>query len=196
MIRVPDEGYSRNTSCPLNYVVFQSLDDTCTWWRLFHKHVMPTKLCGLARRVSGITFIRYTYHLKIEKPHNLVLTTCLWNNLHQVPASSKMMRVPDEGYSTNTSWVLNYLVFQSLDDACTWWRLFHKHVVPTKLCGFSIFRWCVYLMKVIPQTRRAPFIRYTHHLKIEKPNNLVGTTCLWNNLHQVHASSKDWRRAH
>ena len=43
-----------------------------------------------------------------------------------------MMRVPDEGYSTNTSWVLNYVVFQSLDDACTWWRLFHKHVVPTK----------------------------------------------------------------
>jgi hypothetical protein len=30
-----------------------------------------------------------------------------------------MMRVPDEGYSTNTSCVLNYLVFQSLDDACT-----------------------------------------------------------------------------
>jgi len=35
--------------------------------------------------------------------------------------------VPDDGYSTNT-W-------------CTWWWLFHKHVV--------------YLMMVIPQTRRA-----------------------------------------
>jgi hypothetical protein len=163
MIRVPDEGYSTNTSCPLNYVVFQSLDNACTWWRLFHKHVV-------ARRVCGITFIRYTHYLKIKKPNNLVLTTCLWNNLHQMP-------VPDEGYSTNTSCPLNYLVFQSLDNACTWWRLFHKHVVHTKLCGFSIFRWC----------------GYRHHLKIEKPNNLVLTTCLWNNLHQVHVSSKDWK---
>jgi hypothetical protein len=150
-----------DTTCLL---VFQSLDDTCTWWRLFHKHVVPTKLCGFSifrwyvylmkvipqtrRGVCGITFIRYTYHLKIEKPHNLVDTTCLWNNLHQVHVSSKDWKtVPDEGYSTNTSCVLNYVVFQSLDDTCTWWRLFHKHVVSTKLFRFSIFRWCVYRLK-------------------------------------------------
>jgi hypothetical protein len=132
-----------------DWKVFQSLDNECTWWRLFHKHVVPTKLFGFSifrwyvylMSVCGITFIRYTHHLKIEKTHNLVGTTCLWNNLHQVHVSSKDWK--------------NYVVFQSLDDTCTWWRLFHKHVVPTKLFGFSIFRWCVYLMNVIPQTRRA-----------------------------------------
>jgi hypothetical protein len=58
--------------------------------------------------VCGITFIRYVLsRIKIETNiSNVVWMTCLWNDLHQVP-----MSVPDEGYSTNTSFAyyISYL---------------------------------------------------------------------------------------
>jgi hypothetical protein len=69
------------------------------------------------------------------------------------------MIVPDEGYSTNTSFVLHYIssflfVFYY---KLTWWRLFHKHVIRTTLYIFVsiwILLW-TYLMKIIPQTRHS-----------------------------------------
>jgi hypothetical protein len=74
------------------------------------------------------------------------------------------MRVPDESYSTNTSFTLHYLssfLFLFYYER-TWWRLFHKHVIRFTLYIFvSIFIlvWA-YLMKVIPQTRHLHFISY------------------------------------
>ena len=74
------------------------------------------------------------------------------------------MSVPDEGYSTNTSFALHYIssfLFLFYYER-TWWRLFHKHVIRTTLYIFvSIFilLWA-YLMKVIPQTRHSHYIIY------------------------------------
>jgi hypothetical protein len=74
------------------------------------------------------------------------------------------MSVPDEGYSTNTSFALHYIssfLFLFYYER-TWWRLFHKHVIRTTLYIFvSIFivLWS-YLMKVIPQTRHSHYIGY------------------------------------
>ena len=74
------------------------------------------------------------------------------------------MSVPDEGYSTNTSFALHYIssfLFVFYYER-TWWRLFHKHVIRTTLYIFvSIFilLWA-YLMKVIPQTRHSHYISY------------------------------------
>jgi hypothetical protein len=76
------------------------------------------------------------------------------------------MRVPDEGYSTNTSFVLHYissflfLFYYEL----TWWRLFHKHVIRTTLYIFvsiCMLQWA-YLMKVIRQTCHSLYIIYLH----------------------------------
>ena len=72
------------------------------------------------------------------------------------------MSVPDEGYSTNTSFALHYIssfLFLFYYER-TWWRLFHKHVIRTTLAIFvSIFilQWA-YLMKVIPHTRHSHYI--------------------------------------
>ena len=74
------------------------------------------------------------------------------------------MSVPDEGYSTNTSFALHYtssFLFLFYYER-TWWRLLHKHVIRTTLYIFvSIFilLWA-YLMKVIPQTRHSHYIIY------------------------------------
>ena len=99
------------------------------------------------------------------------------------------MSVPDEGYSTNTSFALHVFVLFLFYYERTWWRLFHKHVIRftfyifisifillwaylmtvfhkhvirTTLAIFvSIFilLWA-YLMKVIPQTRHSHYISY------------------------------------
>ena len=74
------------------------------------------------------------------------------------------MSVPDEGYSTNTSFALHYMssfLFLFYYER-TWWRLFQKHVIRTTLAiFFSIFilLWA-YLVKVIPQTRHSLYIIY------------------------------------
>ena len=59
------------------------------------------------------------------------------------------LSIPDEGYSRNVSCTLNYLAFQSFDIEHTWWRLFLKRVLHTKLFGFPIFWLWAYLFKVI-----------------------------------------------
>jgi hypothetical protein len=116
--------------------------------------------------------------------------TCLFNNLHQVISIllwAYLMKVipqtrhshyisylrfyfyftisvPDEGYSTNTSFALHYtssFLFLFYYER-TWWRLFHKHAIRTTLAIFiSIFilLWA-YLMKVIPKTRHSHYISY------------------------------------
>ena len=72
------------------------------------------------------------------------------------------MSVPDEGYSTNTSFALHYMssfLFLFYYER-TWWRLFQKHVIRTTLAIFvSIFILLrAYLTKVIPQTRHSHYI--------------------------------------
>ena len=74
------------------------------------------------------------------------------------------MNVPDEGYSTNMSFALHCIssflfLFYYERTLC---RLFDKHVIRTTLTIFvSIFiLLCVYLMKVIPQTRHSHYITY------------------------------------
>ena len=80
------------------------------------------------------------------------------------------MSVPDEGYSTNTSFALHYIssfLFLIYSEH-TWWRLFHKHVIRTTLYIFvSIFilLWA-YLMKVIPQTRHSLLTLFTIFVSI------------------------------
>ena len=100
----------------------------CTWWRLFHKHVIRTTL------YIFVSIFIFT------------------------------MSVPDEGYSTNTSFALHcissflFLFYYE----CTWWRLFHKHVIRTTLaiCVSIFISLWAYLMKVIPQTCHSHNISY------------------------------------
>ena len=72
------------------------------------------------------------------------------------------MSVPDEGYSTNTSFALHCIssfLFLFYYER-TWWRLFHKHVIRFTLYIFiSIFIliWA-YLMKAITQTRHLHYM--------------------------------------
>ena len=74
------------------------------------------------------------------------------------------MSVPDEGYSTNTSFALHYIssfLFLFYYER-TWWRLFHKQVICTTLyilVSIFILLWA-YLMKVIPQTSHLHYIIY------------------------------------
>jgi hypothetical protein len=94
-----------------------------------------TNMSFILHYKSGITFIRYAHStIEIEtKIYNVVRMTCLWNNLH---------KVPDEGYSTNTSFALHYIssFLFSFYYERTWWRLFRKHVIHTTLAIFvSIF---------------------------------------------------------
>ena len=76
------------------------------------------------------------------------------------------LSVPDEGYSTNTSFALHYIssfLFLFYYER-TWLRLFHKHVIRTTLAilgSIFILLWA-YLMKVIPQTRHSLYIVYLH----------------------------------
>ena len=156
---LPDDGYSTNTSFALHCIssfLFLFYYER-TWWRLFHKHV-----------------IRFTLYIFIS------IFILLWAYLMKVIPQTRhshyisylrsffyfTMRVLDEGYSTNTSFVLHYissflfLFYYEL----TWWRLFHKHVIRTTLAIFVplfILLW-TYLMKVIPQTRHLHYINYLH----------------------------------
>jgi hypothetical protein len=99
------------------------------------------------------------------------------------------MSVPDEGYSTNTSFALHYtssFLFLFYNDR-TWWRLFHKHVIRTTLAIFvSIFilLWS-YLMKVIPQTRYSHYIiylRFYFYFTMSVPDEGYSTNT-WFTLH-------------
>ena len=148
-------------------------------WRLFHKHVIRTTLYIFA----SIFILLWAYLMKLFHKH-VIRTTLyifvsvfilLWAYLMKVIPQTRhshyiiyyfyfRMSIPDEGYSTNTSFALHYIssfLFLFYYER-TWWRLFHKHVIHTTLDIFvSIFilLWA-YLMKVIPQTRHSHYIIY------------------------------------
>ena len=145
---VPDEGYSTNTSFALHYIssfLFLFYYER-TWWRLFHKHVIRTTLAIFV----SIFILLWAYLMKVipQTRHSNYISYLRFYFYFT-------MSVPDEGYSTNTSFALHYtssFLFLFYYER-TWWRLFHKHVIRTTLAIFiSIFilLWA-YLMKVIPQ---------------------------------------------
>ena len=154
---VPYEGYSTNMSFALHYIssfLFLFYYER-TWWRLFHKHVIHTTLYIFvsifnllwAYLMKVIPQTRYSHYISYLRFYFYFT-----------------MSVPDEGYSTNMSFVLHYkssFLFLFYYER-TLWRLFHKHVIRTTLYIFvSIFilLWA-YLMKVIPQTRHSHYIIY------------------------------------
>ena len=126
-----------------------------TWWRLFHKHVIRTTLYIFV----SIFILLWAYLMKVipQTRHSHYISYLRFYFYFT-------MSVPDEGYSTNTSFALHYIssfLFLFYYER-TWWRLFHKHVIRTTLAIFvSIFilLWA-YLMKVIPQTRHSHYISY------------------------------------
>ena len=154
---VPDEGYSTNTSFALLYIssflfVFYY---ELTWWRLFHKHVIRTTLYIFV----PIFILLWVYLMKVipQTRHSLYIIYLHFYFYF-------IMSVPDEGYSTNTSFALHCIssfLFLFYYES-TWWRLFHKHVIRTTLAIFisiCILLWA-YLMKVIPQIRHSHYISY------------------------------------
>ena len=153
---VPDEGYSTNTSFALHYIssfLFLFYYER-TWWRLFHKHVIRTTLAIFV----SIFILLWAYLMKVipqtRHSHYIIYLRFYFYFT---------MSVPDEGYSTNTSFALHYIssfLFLFYYER-TWWRLFQKHIIRTTLYFVSIFilLWA-YLMKVIPQTRHSHYIIY------------------------------------
>ena len=154
---VPDEGYSTNTSFALHYLssFLFLLYYERTWWRLFQKHIIHTTLAIFI----SIFILQWAHLIKVipqtRHSHYIIYLRFYFYFT---------MSVPDEGYSTNTSFALHYIssfLFLFYYER-TWWRLFHKHVIRTTLYIFvSIFilQWA-YLMKVIPQTRHSHYIIY------------------------------------
>ena len=142
-----------------------------TWWRLFHKHVIRTTLAIFvsifillwAYLMKVIPQTRHSHYIIMRLFHKHVIHTTLYI-FYFYFYFYFTMSVPDEGYSTNTSFALHYIssfLFLFYNER-TWWRLFHKHVIRTTLYIFvSIFilLWA-YLMKVIPQTRHSHYISY------------------------------------
>ena len=154
---VPDEGYSTNMSFTLHYIssfLFVCYNER-TWWRLFHKHVIHTTLAIFVT----ICMLQWAYLMKV------IPQTCHSHFISYVHFYLYInMNVPDEGYSTNTSFTLHYIssfLFVCYNER-TWWRLFHKHVIHTTLAIFvtiCMLQWA-YLMKVIPQTCHSHYISY------------------------------------
>ena len=152
---VPDEGYSTNTSFALHYIssFLFLLYYERTWWRLLNKHVIHTTLYIL---FSIFIYYDRTWWMVIPQTRHSLYIIYLRFYFYFT------MSVPDESYSTNTSFELHYIssfLFLFYNER-TWWRLFHKHVIRTTLYIFvSIFilLW-PYLMKVIKQTRHSHYI--------------------------------------
>ena len=126
-----------------------------TWWRLFHKHVIRFTLYIFV----SIFILLWAYLMMVipqtrHSHHIRYLRSSFYFN----------MNVPDEGYSTNTSFTLPYqssFLFVFYYER-TRWRLFDKHVIRTTLAIFVplfILLW-TYLMKVIPQTCHSHYIVY------------------------------------
>ena len=154
---VPYEGYSTNMSFALHYIssfLFLFYYER-TWWRFFHKHVIRTTLAMFVPIFILLWAYLMTVIPQTRHSHYIIyLRFYFYFNIS----------VPDEGYSTNTSFALHWLspfLFLFYYER-TWWRLFHKHVIRTTLAIFvSIFilLWG-YLMKVIPQTCHSFYIIY------------------------------------
>ena len=132
-VNIPDEGYSTNMLFTLHYISSFLFLFYCerTWWRLFHKHVIHTTLY-----IFGSIFILlWAYLIKV------IPKTCHSHYISYLRFYFYFtMSVPDEGYSTNTSFALHYissflfLFYYEL----TWWRLFQKNIY-TLLFHFRTF---------------------------------------------------------
>ena len=154
---VPDEGYSTNMSFALHYIssfLFLFYYEH-TWWRFFHKHLIRTTLAMFV----PIFILLWAYLMTVfpQTRHSRYIS-------YVRSYFYFTMSLPDEGYSTNTSFALHYIssfLFLFYYER-TWWRLFHKHVIRTALAIFVplfILLW-TYLIKVIPQTRHSHYISY------------------------------------
>ena len=73
-----------------------------------------------------------------------------WERLFQ----KHVVNIPEEGYSSNTSWAYLRKVIPVTRREHTWGRLFQKHVVSIPEEGYSSNTSGAYLRKVIPVTRR------------------------------------------
>ena len=125
---VPDEGYSTNMSFTLHYISSFLFLFYCerTLWRLFHKHVTHTTLYILV----SIFILLWAYLMKVIPQtchsHYIIyifvsIFILLWAYLMKVIPQTRhshyirylrsyfyfTMSVPDEGYSTNMSFVLH-----------------------------------------------------------------------------------------
>jgi hypothetical protein len=145
---IPDEGYSTNTSFALHYIssfLFLIYSEH-TWWRLFHKHVIRTTLYIFV----SICILLWAYLMKIipQTRHSHYISYLRFYLYFT-------MSVPDEGYSTNTSFALHYI--SSFLFYCEW-----------RVSGITFIRYAHSKIKI--ETKIA---------------NVVRMTCLWNNLHQV-----------
>ena len=97
---VPDEGYSTNMSFALHYIssfLFLFYYER-TWWRFFHKHVIRTTLAMFV----PICMLQWAYLMKV------IPQTCHSHYISYLRFYLyATMSVPDEGYSTNTSFTLH-----------------------------------------------------------------------------------------
>jgi hypothetical protein len=181
---VPDEGYSTYMSFALHYIssfLFLFYYER-TWWRLFHQHVIHTTLAIFV----SIFILQWSYLMK-SIPQTLHSYYIIYLRFYLYFTIS----LPDEGYSTNTSFVLHYIssfLFEFYYER-TWWRSFHKHVIHTILDIFvSIFilLW-TYLMKVIPQTCYSHYIiylRFYFYSTVNVPDEGYSTNTLFT-LHYI-----------
>ena len=97
---LPDEGYSINTSFALHYLslfLFLFFYER-TWWRLFHKHVIRTTLAIFV----SIFILLWAYLMKVipQTRHSHYISYLRFYFYFT-------MSLPDEGYSTNTSFALH-----------------------------------------------------------------------------------------
>jgi hypothetical protein len=97
---VPDEGYSTNTLFALHYIssfLFLFYYER-SWWRLFQKHVIHTTLAIFV----SIFILQWAYLMKVipQTRHSHYI-------IHLRFYLYFTMSVPDEGYSTNTSFALH-----------------------------------------------------------------------------------------
>ena len=97
---VPDEGYSTNMSFALHYIssfLFLFYYEL-TWWRFFHKHVIRATLAMFV----PIFILLWAYLMKVipqtRHSHYIIYLRFYFYFT---------MSVPDEGYSTNTSFALH-----------------------------------------------------------------------------------------
>ena len=145
-------------------MTFQPFDFESTWWSLFQKHVVRTKFdiyvffifdkytsClsnSLALVVPEDGLLWYSGNASCAL--NLISTFFIFDKYTFCLSNSLALLVPDErlvGYSRNASCVLNlistfsfltniHLTFKEFVVEYTWWRIFQKSVVCTKLDFF------------------------------------------------------------
>ena len=124
---VPDEDSFTNTSFALHYIssfLFLFYYER-TWWKVFHKHVIRTtlyifvsifillwaylmKVIKQTRHSHYISYLRFYFYFTISVPDEGYSTKTSFA-LHYTSLFLFLftMSVPDEGYSTNTSFALH-----------------------------------------------------------------------------------------